>query len=87
MRDRWIVASAIVIALASSAAPQDQAAGPSVVSLTAAAQAKRDAGDMKGAVEDLTKALTLSPRNASLSGSGPRLTSRGTSSLIGSSTA
>jgi hypothetical protein len=70
MRIRRIVAAAIVAALSSVAPAQEQPPaqpdGPSVVSLTASAQAKRDAGDMKGAVEDLTKALALAPRNASL---------------------
>jgi hypothetical protein len=60
------LAANLLLALLGAAAVAGDDGAPTVLSLTSSAVAKRDAGDMKGAVEDLTKALAMAPRNASL---------------------
>lgn len=64
MRRRLFLATAIALALASSATGDDAAQG--VLALVQSAKTKLDGGDAKGAAEDLSKAVELAPRSASL---------------------
>jgi hypothetical protein len=64
MRRRLLLATAFALAFAASAAGDD--AAPGVLSLTQSAKTKLDLGDAKGAAEDLSKAVDLAPKSASL---------------------
>ena len=59
-----VAAAALLGALAAAALAEDT--GPDVFKLVQSARTKLDAGDAKGAAEDLTKAIDAAPKNASI---------------------
>lgn len=64
MERRLVLATALALTLAASASADDPPSD--VLGLTQSARTKLDGGDPKGAAEDLTKAVALAPKSASL---------------------